>query len=148
MAKLNYIPVFLFACFLTVSFLFGYTPLLIAVLYLVFSALTYWAYSRDKQAAKNGTWRVSESTLHYFSVIGGWPGAIVAQQTLRHKTVKADFRGMFWMTALVNFGGLIWLHTKQGAPYLHKLTYEVGMMIAAEFDSGNLRSALLMLLGY
>jgi uncharacterized membrane protein YsdA (DUF1294 family) len=37
-------------------------------------------------------------------LVGGWPGAIVAQQMLRHKTSKVSFRVAFWLTVLVNVG--------------------------------------------
>jgi hypothetical protein len=33
---------------------------------------------------------------------GGWPGALLAQQFLRHKSVKAEFRAAFWLTVAVN----------------------------------------------
>jgi uncharacterized membrane protein YsdA (DUF1294 family) len=35
-------------------------------------------------------------------VVGGWPGAIVAQQMLRHKTQKASFRSAFWGSVVIN----------------------------------------------
>jgi uncharacterized membrane protein YsdA (DUF1294 family) len=59
-------------------------------------------YAVDKSAAAAGRWRISENTLLLLGVLGGWPGAIVAQQTLRHKTQKANFRSAFWGTVVVN----------------------------------------------
>lgn len=32
--------------------------------------------------------RTQESTLHGLSLLGGWPGALIAQQVLRHKSKK------------------------------------------------------------
>jgi len=49
----------------------------------------------SKSAARKGAWRTQESTLHLLSLVGGWPGALVAQQKLRHKSKKQSFRFVF-----------------------------------------------------
>ena len=43
-------------------------------------------------------------TLHGLSLIGGWPGALIAQQVLRHKSRKEEFRFVFWLTVVINVG--------------------------------------------
>lgn len=63
------------------------------------SGLLYWS---DKRNATTGGWRTPESTLHLVALAGGWPGAIVAQRALRHKTVKVEFRIVFWCTVAIN----------------------------------------------
>lgn len=35
----------------------------------------------------------------------GWPGALLAQQFLRHKSTKAEFRSVFWTTVVLNVAG-------------------------------------------
>jgi len=80
--------------------------------YLGFSLLTFIVYWIDKSAAQNGGWRTSENTLHMLALIGGWPGAMVAQQKLRHKTQKQPFRSIFWLTVVANLAGLYWLSTQ------------------------------------
>ena len=55
-----------------------------------------------------------ESTLHLFDLLGGWPGALIAQQQFRHKTVKASFQAGFWMTVVLNVA-LMALAVHQGA---------------------------------
>jgi uncharacterized membrane protein YsdA (DUF1294 family) len=70
--------------------------------YAAVSALCFVVYAADKYAAVNGRWRVSEATLLALGLIGGWPGAILAQQVLRHKTMKIGFIGPFWVTVLLN----------------------------------------------
>ncbi|MEJ0005932.1 MAG: DUF1294 domain-containing protein [Steroidobacteraceae bacterium] len=77
---------------------------LILVLYVVASVITFAVYRRDKQAAKNGGQRTSESTLHLLSLLGGWPGALVAQRMSRHKTKKESFQSAFWATVIMNCG--------------------------------------------
>ncbi|MBC7442979.1 MAG: DUF1294 domain-containing protein [Ramlibacter sp.] len=94
------IPAFL-AIYLTVG-RYQPVPLWISGLYLVASVVCFIVYAVDKSAATAGRWRVSESTLLLLGLAGGWPGAIVAQQTLRHKTKKASFRSAFWGSVIVN----------------------------------------------
>jgi len=74
----------------------------------VFSVATFMVYAADKSAARRGAHRVPESTLHVLSLLGGWPGALAAQQVLRHKTRKQPFRFVFWVTVAVNCLALAW----------------------------------------
>ena len=71
------------------------------------SLLTFIVYTMDKSAAKKGNWRIKESTLHLLSLVGGWPGALIAQQILRHKSIKQPFRFIFWLTVFLNVSLLI-----------------------------------------
>lgn len=70
------------------------------------SLLCFGLYAADKSAAQSGRWRTPESTLLGAGLIGGWPGAIVAQHLLRHKSGKAEFRAMFHTTVLMNLMAL------------------------------------------
>ncbi|QIL91139.1 DUF1294 domain-containing protein [Microbulbifer sp. SH-1] len=99
----------------------GKLPPLVPMLYIFMSLLTYLLYFLDKSAARNGSWRTRESTLHLMSLLGGWPGALLAQQRLRHKTRKQPFRFIFWFTVLGNLGALIWLHSAEGSASLQAL---------------------------
>lgn len=67
---------------------------------------TFWTYAADKNAAAQRRWRTPESSLHLLSLIGGWPGAWLAQQTLRHKSSKRDFRAVYWLTVVVHCAAL------------------------------------------
>lgn len=82
-------------------------PIWVAGGYLGLSVLTFIAYAGDKQAAERGAWRTSEQTLHLLALAGGWPGALLAQQWLRHKSRKQAFRQTFWLTVGLNLAGLL-----------------------------------------
>lgn len=99
----------------------GEIPILIFALYLFFSLLTFSLYAIDKYAAQHGHWRTKESTLHLYSIAGGWPGALVAQTILRHKSKKQSFRLVFWFSVLVNCGYFTWLLSADGSFLLHQI---------------------------
>ena len=67
---------------------------------------TFVVYWRDKWAAQRGQWRTPESSLHVWSLLGGWPGARIAQQVLRHKSRKEAFQSTYWGTVLVHVVGV------------------------------------------
>ncbi|MFP7754248.1 DUF1294 domain-containing protein [Thermodesulfobacteriota bacterium B35] len=111
-----------FSIIVAVTFLFiitlfvinGKIPLSLLTIYFVGSIITFVVYAFDKSAAQRGAWRTSESTLHLLSLVGGWPGAIFAQQKLRHKSKKQEFRFVFWITVLLNLGVFSWILTPNG----------------------------------
>jgi uncharacterized membrane protein YsdA (DUF1294 family) len=74
----------------------------VVVVYAAMSAVTFIAYGVDKWRARSGRWRVSEATLLVMGFVGGWPGAIIAQQLFRHKTRKASFQQAFWGSVALN----------------------------------------------
>ncbi|WP_207060654.1 DUF1294 domain-containing protein [Motiliproteus sp. SC1-56] len=115
-----------FFSILGISALSGKIDSLIFALYLVASLLAFLMYAVDKSAAKKGAWRTQESTLHLVALIGGWPGALLAQQKLRHKSKKQSFRSVFWMTVCLNCGFLVWLLTPTGASTANALISQIG----------------------
>jgi uncharacterized membrane protein YsdA (DUF1294 family) len=87
-------------------------PLLgFAVAYAGLSVITFVVYAIDKSAARRKGPRTPERTLHLLSLAGGWPGALLAQRWLRHKSAKASFRRVFWVTVVVNVLGFVMLST-------------------------------------
>jgi len=104
-ASLLAIPSFA-ALYLLVAILWK-VPNKVALGYLLVSLLCFAAYYLDKSAAASDGWRTKESTLLLFGLLGGWPGAIVAQQFLRHKSTKASFRSAFWGTVVVNVAAFV-----------------------------------------
>lgn len=66
------------------------------------SLLAYVLYAEDKGRSRAKTWRVSEKNLHWISLLGGWPGAYLAQRRFHHKTAKAGFQFTFWLTVVLH----------------------------------------------
>jgi uncharacterized membrane protein YsdA (DUF1294 family) len=82
-------------------------PLALIAWYAAASAIAFAAYALDKSAAGRAARRTPERTLHLLSLLGGWPGALLGQRLLRHKTRKLPFLAVFWLTAGVNCGLLL-----------------------------------------
>ena len=120
-ASLSVVTAVAFLFIVGSSVLFARTPVHILALYITASLLNYIMYAIDKSAAQRGKWRTRESTLHLLSLVGGWPGALIAQQTLRHKSRKQSFRSVFWLTVILNCGAFAWFFTPNGANTLHAL---------------------------
>jgi uncharacterized membrane protein YsdA (DUF1294 family) len=80
----------------------GWLQIIWLALYYGASIITYGVYAWDKTAAQNADRRIPESTLHLMSLVGGWPGAMMAQVLLRHKTRKPSFLIAYWFTVIVN----------------------------------------------
>lgn len=67
---------------------------------LAVNAVTYSAYASDKRAAREGSRRWPEKSLHLLELLGGWPGAFVAQRRLRHKCSKGRYQFWFWLIVM------------------------------------------------
>lgn len=80
-------------------------------IYSAMSMATFIVYALDKHAARLGGWRVAEGTLHGLALLCGWPGALLAQELLRHKSAKPAFRRVFWLTVALNVLGFALLFT-------------------------------------
>jgi uncharacterized membrane protein YsdA (DUF1294 family) len=92
-------------------------PVFVMVASVLMSLFAFALYRADKSAAIQGTRRTPESTLQVVSLLGGWPGALIAQRVYRHKTRKQPFQKLFWITVLTNCAALIWMATGQPLPF-------------------------------
>jgi uncharacterized membrane protein YsdA (DUF1294 family)/cold shock CspA family protein len=104
----------MFFAFLLSAAAGGKLPWAAPAWYAVASAVTFFLYYRDKVAAVRGEWRTPEQTLHVLSLVGGWPGALIAQRWLRHKSTKPSFAVGFVVTVTLNLAALAWLHSGGG----------------------------------
>ncbi|MDQ8022267.1 MAG: cold shock and DUF1294 domain-containing protein [Moraxellaceae bacterium] len=99
----------------------GRLPTLLPGLYAIASGITFFAYWWDKSAAMSQRWRTSESTLHLFGLACGWPGGLLAQRLLRHKSIKQEFQTVFWGTVILNCIFFGWLFSAGGKSWLDSL---------------------------
>lgn len=88
---------FLF-CFISALYhpLFGINGVVVEA-YIILNAITFFSYWFDKYAARRNQWRTPEKILHGLEMLGGWFGGFVAQQVLRHKTIKLEYQRQFWL---------------------------------------------------
>ncbi|GDY15003.1 hypothetical protein LBMAG53_38810 [Planctomycetota bacterium] len=80
--------------------------LLVGVVYLIMSLAASIAYAIDKRAARRGSPRTSEATLHALELFGGWPGAFLAQRLLHHKNAKLSYQIVFWLIVVLHL--IVW----------------------------------------
>jgi uncharacterized membrane protein YsdA (DUF1294 family) len=92
-----------------------------AAIYPILSAIAMLLYWRDKRQARADGWRTPEKVLHAVELLGGWPGALLAQQLFRHKTRKLSFQLVFWLIVL-----------------LHEVVWADYLFFAGRFISGHL----------
>ena len=74
----------------------------VPLVYFSASTILFIVYAFDKSAAMNRRWRVVEDRLHLFALLGGWPGALVAQAMFHHKSKKAGFLAALFLIAIFN----------------------------------------------
>jgi uncharacterized membrane protein YsdA (DUF1294 family)/cold shock CspA family protein len=75
--------------------------------YVSMSLLLFCVYALDKSAAMNRRSRTSENTLHFLSLLGGWPGGLVAQSLFHHKSTKTSYRITFFLIVGIHVALLI-----------------------------------------
>ncbi|WP_306392105.1 DUF1294 domain-containing protein [Telluria beijingensis] len=109
-----YLPLALFLIIYLFASLAWDMSQLVGAAYLTTSLTCFVAYAIDKSAARSGTWRTPESSLLVLGLVGGWPGALLAQQWLRHKSSKPSFQRKFQLTVALNLGAFAWLAWRFG----------------------------------
>lgn len=92
----------IFLAFVIERSLKGFLPLWFPLVFLGVNLTIFLFYYQDKTSAVKNQWRISENTLHWFSLIGGWGGAYVAQKVFKHKHKKQSFLFIYKLTVLIN----------------------------------------------
>ncbi|WP_299490841.1 DUF1294 domain-containing protein [uncultured Shewanella sp.] len=92
----------IFFCLLIAAYVLSLISINILLSYLIISLITFCAFAIDKSAARKSKWRTKERTLHLLALLCGWPGALLAQQLLRHKTQKQPFKNKLYLVIIIN----------------------------------------------
>ena len=111
----------LFVLCIVAAVLGGRLQAIVLAVYAAASVVAFVVYALDKSAARHNQRRTPETTLHLISLAGGWPGALLAQKVIRHKSSKVEFQRVFWMTVAVNCVVLVILMTPWGIQILRDL---------------------------
>jgi uncharacterized membrane protein YsdA (DUF1294 family) len=78
--------------------------------YLAASTITFVVYGYDKRAAGLAAWRISERSLHVMGLLGGWPGALLAQLYFDHKrNWRRKWRFQLWNWLIVAVHISFWI---------------------------------------
>jgi len=98
----------------------GVLPVTFTLILFGANLLLFLYYYQDKTSAIKKAWRTPESTLHWLSLIGGWPSAYVAQKLFNHKHKKLSFVVTYRLTVLINCSAVM----------LYSLPYLQNMLIS------------------
>jgi len=82
----------------------GFALVCLAGLAVLINGLTFVAFGLDKRRAEAGEWRVPERVLLLLALIGGSPGAKLAQHWYCHKTRKQPFRALLNAILVLHLG--------------------------------------------
>ncbi len=72
------------------------------------SLVTFGAMAVDKYRAAKGRWRIPESRLLTFALVGGSPGLVAGMLVFRHKVSKPMFRLAAGAIVVLHVGILVW----------------------------------------
>lgn len=69
---------------------------------ILINIVTFILFAIDKKRAKKNQWRIPESQLLFFSLLGGSIGGIIAMKIVKHKTKKPKFTISMPLLLLIN----------------------------------------------
>lgn len=78
----------------------------------IINIITFTLFAVDKFRAVKRKWRIRESVLLGFSIVGGALGGLLAMQIFRHKTQTAVFKFGMPLILLIQIALLYYLNTK------------------------------------
>ena len=99
----------------------GKFPLVLFCAVAGLSVAAFIMYGLDKLASKRGARRTPEKALQLCALLGGWPGALLAQQVFRHKSSKHSFQAVFWFMVALNCVGVGALLSSLGTAFIQPM---------------------------
>ena len=99
----------------------GKLPVSVFGLYMFASAIAFVIYRHEKAMATSHPWKISDSALHLCSLVGGWPGAALADKMVHHEPQKMSFRVIYWSTVVLNSFVFFWLLSTSGSAQLRSI---------------------------
>lgn len=87
------------------------------------SVITYLVYAWDKRQARSKHRREPERHLHLLELIGGWPGAFIAQRRLRHKSAKPSYLVVFVL--IIGLYQFLAIDSLIGSPFVRMVVRSV-----------------------
>lgn len=97
-----YLVILLFALLYSLAELRWQLSRRVGAAYLLLSLFCLVLFAWDKAAARGGRRRIAENQLLFWSMLGGWPGALIAQAVFHHKINKTSFRLRFCLVTTFN----------------------------------------------
>ncbi|WP_394145596.1 DUF1294 domain-containing protein [Vibrio atypicus] len=111
-------------------FLLNFPPIVL-IIALAISTVTYLVYAVDKQAQHTGGMQIPDVCFHVLNLLGGWPGAMLAQSVLHHKYNNIGFKLLFWLSMAANITFYCWTLTYQGSLVLAHYISQFQLIIAS-----------------
>jgi uncharacterized membrane protein YsdA (DUF1294 family)/cold shock CspA family protein len=105
----------------------GKLPVAVLGLYIMASSLAFVFYKRDRAMAETHQRKLPENTLHLWSLIGGWPGAALAQKLAHPRSRRRSFQIVYWITIVLNGIAFFWMLSPQGSAQLRSFLNSVGL---------------------
>ena len=100
----------LLICPITLGWGLGINSFAVSLLWYSFiNTVTFFVYGDDKNRAKQDKWRISENKLHTLELLGGFTGALIAQQHYRHKSKKQSYQIVFLLIVFIHIFGIFYL---------------------------------------
>ena len=74
---------------------------------IIINIIGFMMYRSDKKRSEKGRWRIKETTLLAFSLIGGGIGSMLGMNVYRHKTQKRKFQFGVPILTLIS---IVWIY--------------------------------------
>ncbi len=83
----------------------------VVLYYAVINLVLFIMMAVDKQKAKKGHWRISETTLLVMGLMGGAIGAILGMKAFHHKTQKVYFYMVYICAVIIHVFAIYFIST-------------------------------------